>query len=147
MNIFKGFLWCARESVNGGQCRVPWEAVCAPKWVGGLGLPNLRWLNIAIQSRWLWLQHTGQSRPLAEFQIVVPEESRQLFRAVTKMVVGNGLRACFWEDRWLDGFTVQDVAPSIYAIVAPSARASRTVHQAVSTGDWALDIGPDLTGQ
>ena len=35
----------------------------------------------------------------------------------------------------------------MYAVVAPNARGSPTVHQAVSTGDWALDIGPDLSSE
>ena len=41
--VCRGFLWCRRAEANGGNCAVAWEAVCAPKWAGGLGIPNLNW--------------------------------------------------------------------------------------------------------
>lgn len=53
----------------------------------------------------------------------------------------------FWEDRWLDGSRIQDVAPAVYALVEPSARASRTVFQALSAAEWARDVGPELSVQ
>lgn len=56
--ICRGFLWCAQREANGGKCLVAWEQVCTPKWAGGLGIPNLRWLNHALQARWLWLRCT-----------------------------------------------------------------------------------------
>lgn len=121
--------------------------MCAPKCACGLGLPNLQWLNVAIQARWPWLQRTDQSRSWSEFQFEVPEESRQLFRAATRSVLGNGMLTNFWEDQWLEEYRIQNVALSMYAMVTPRVRASRTVCQAISTGDWALDIGPDLTVQ
>ena len=61
--VCRGFLWCRRAEANGGNCAVAWDSVCAPKWAGGLGIPNLRWLNVAMQARWPWLQWVDSSRP------------------------------------------------------------------------------------
>lgn len=92
--ICRGFLWSAQAQANGGQCMVAWTKVCSPKWAGGLGIPNLRWLNLAIQARWPWLQRTDVSRPWAEFEISVPKESMQLFRAATRTKVGMAIARC-----------------------------------------------------
>jgi hypothetical protein len=35
-----------------------------------------------------------------------------LFRACTKVTVGNGIKTKFWHDRWLQGQTPQEVAPT-----------------------------------
>lgn len=126
---------------------VAWEAVCAPKWVGGLGVPNLKWLHIAMQSRWPWVQHTDQSRPWEEFEIKVPEESMMICAAGSCSVLGNGMHTLFWEDRWLGGFRVQELAPNIYAAVQKSVRSSTTVHQALSLGSWVVDVSPELSVQ
>lgn len=72
--ICRGFLWCGKAQANGGNRSVVWDTVCAPKWVGGLGTPNLGWLNVAMQARWPWLQRSDRSRPWKEFQITVPKE-------------------------------------------------------------------------
>jgi hypothetical protein len=34
---------------------VAWDRVCMPKEFGGLGIPNLRKLNLALRAWWLWL--------------------------------------------------------------------------------------------
>lgn len=142
--ICRGFLWSAQAQANGGQCMVAWEKVCPPKWAGGLGVPNLRWLNLAMQARWPWLQRVDDSRPWAEFEISVPKESRQLFQAAARTTVGNGCTARFWEDRWIQGARVEDIAPNLYARVAPRARATRTVSQGLQNGTWEMDVGPEL---
>lgn len=49
--ICRGFLWKGKAQASGGQLDVAWEEVCMPRWAGGLGLPNLHWLNIAMQAR------------------------------------------------------------------------------------------------
>lgn len=97
--ICRSFLWCAKEQANGGQCMVSWDAICASKLAGDLGIPNLRWMNIALQARWPWLQRADRRRPWADFDITVPEESSQLFRVVACSTVGDGRTTLFWEDR------------------------------------------------
>lgn len=52
IKICRGFLWCGKAQANSGNCAVAPDMVCSPKWVGGLGIPNLRWLNIVLQTRW-----------------------------------------------------------------------------------------------
>ena len=142
--VCRGFLWCRRATANGGNCAVAWDSVCTPKWAGGLGLPNLRWLNVAMQARWLWLQRVDTSRPWREFKIRAPPEARHLFQAAITSDVHCGLTMLFWEDHWLDGMRVQDLAPTIYAMVPPRAKSSRLVAPAVEEGSWALDVGPEM---
>jgi hypothetical protein len=43
-----------------------------PKELGGLGIINLRKMNITLRTRWLWLSHVEASRPWQEFDIQVP---------------------------------------------------------------------------
>jgi hypothetical protein len=40
-----------------------------------------------------------------------------IFAASTSMVVGNGESALFWKDRWVDGRSIKEMAPEVYALV------------------------------
>lgn len=62
VKIYRGFLWVHKADARGGQCAVAWDTVCTPKWCGGLGLPNLRWLNMALRARWAWLKRVDDAR-------------------------------------------------------------------------------------
>jgi hypothetical protein len=53
--VYRAFLWKGRREVNGGHCLVAWDKVTTPKCFGGLGLPNLRLLNLALRCRWALL--------------------------------------------------------------------------------------------
>jgi uncharacterized protein YodC (DUF2158 family) len=53
------------------------------------------------------------------------------FAASTSMVVGNGESALFWEDRWLDGKSIKEMAPKVYALVPKRRRKARTVREAL----------------
>lgn len=48
--IHHGFLWAGKAIANGGVCRVAWARVCAPKEYGGLGIPDLERMGIALRS-------------------------------------------------------------------------------------------------
>jgi hypothetical protein len=77
--IIRGFLWKGRKDVKGGHCLVAWNKVCTLKEWGGLGIPNLRMMNMALRARWLWLQRVDNTRPWSEFNIQVPSMVRQIF--------------------------------------------------------------------
>nr|XP_020198665.1 uncharacterized protein LOC109784478 [Aegilops tauschii subsp. strangulata] len=145
--IIRGFLWCGKKEANGGNCSVAWTTVCTPKWAGGLGIPDLAWLNVALQARWPWLQRVDQNRPWSEFDIKVPKDSTALCNAATKITEGDRGLTLFWEDRWMDGYRIAEFAPLIYAAVPPLKRRTRTLKEAITTGVWASDIKPDLGPQ
>jgi hypothetical protein len=69
-----------------------------------------------------------------------------LFEASTTICLGNGERARFWQDRWLDGACVEDVAPNLLPLVPPCKAKARSVKEGLS-GLWLQDCGPDLTAE
>jgi hypothetical protein len=47
--VCRAFMWKVHREVNGGHYLVAWEEVTTPKCFGGLGIPNLRLLNLALR--------------------------------------------------------------------------------------------------
>jgi mannosylglycoprotein endo-beta-mannosidase len=141
--ICRGFMWKARLDVRGGHCLVAWEQVASPKVLGGLGLPNLRLLNLALRSRWAWLQRVDSTKAWAEFNLQIPHLARALFESATVVILGDGERALFWKDRWLNGVRVADLASNLLALVASRKVSTRTVKEGLG-GEWLRDCGPDL---
>jgi hypothetical protein len=66
-----------------------------------------------------------------------------IFEAATCVVLGDGERASFWKDRWLDGMRVVKIAPNMVKLVSVRSVNSRSVKEGL-TGRWLLDVGPDL---
>jgi hypothetical protein len=64
----------------------------------------------------------------------------------TTSVVGDGATTAFGTDRWLNGCSVQEIAPTIFAIV-PRARWKRSVASALQNGAWVQDIVGAITMQ
>ncbi|XP_073367720.1 uncharacterized protein [Aegilops tauschii subsp. strangulata] len=89
-------------------------------------------------------QRVDRTRPWAEFKFLVPDEARGLFQAAAKVTVGNGNTALFWEDRWLNGYRIQELAPLIYDMVSKQTRDARTVAEAIQGATWARDVGPNM---
>lgn len=56
------------------------------------------------------------------------------------MSVGNDTRALFWEDRWIDGRSVREIAPCLYACIPKRRRKLRTVVDGLLANRWAQDI-------
>jgi hypothetical protein len=70
--ILWGFLWKGCKEAHDGHCLVAWDRVCMPKELGGLGILNLRKMNLALRVRWLWLSRVEASRLWKEFDVQVP---------------------------------------------------------------------------
>lgn len=59
--------------------------------------------------------------------MVVPDEALQLFQAAMRVMLRDGQNTLFWEDRWLDGFRIEELAPTVYAKVSARIHQSRRV--------------------
>jgi hypothetical protein len=66
-----------------------------------------------------------------------------LFDAATVVQLGDGERARFWCDCWLDGTKVEDIAPSLTDAVLVHKVKVRTVKEGLF-GAWLRDCGPNL---
>jgi hypothetical protein len=141
----RGFLWAPSGEANGGCCAVAWNLVCQPKALGGLGLHNLRYLNIALRTRWLWLQRTDHSKPWTGLNLEVGDASRGLFNASVSITIGSGVSTLFWEDPWIGGLTADTIAPALMKHIRPAARRARTVAEGCLDHNWARDIRGELS--
>jgi hypothetical protein len=66
--------------------------------------------------------------------------SQDFFDASVIVLVGDGSRALFWMDRWLNGCSILQLAPDLWNAVPPRIRKSRTVWDALSGKRWIRDI-------
>jgi hypothetical protein len=115
--IKRGFLYKGRKDVKGAHCLVAWEKVWAPNEWGGFGVPNLKMMNLALRTGWLWLQRIGDSKPWKELHIQVPKMVRQIFEGATYSMLGDGAATFFWTDNWLPDGRICDIAPIMFAAV------------------------------
>ncbi|GJN24158.1 hypothetical protein PR202_gb11881 [Eleusine coracana subsp. coracana] len=113
----RGYLWRGRKEVRGEHCLVAWGKVTRPTELRGLGISDIKNLSWALRVRWLWLHKTDPHRPWSMFQIQVPEQVRSFFSTAMASEVGDGTHTLFWEDRWLHGQRVIDIAPRLHAVV------------------------------
>jgi hypothetical protein len=71
------------------------------------------------------------------------EPTRAFFRASATDTVRNDASTLFWEERWLDGQGLQELAPDLLAVVPAWRRRRRTVQSALVDNAWLLDVqGP-----
>jgi hypothetical protein len=62
------------------------------------------------------------------------------FFASTHLIPGDGQTGRFWEDRWINGHTVREIAPQLYACIPKRRRKSRTIAAGLQGNSWARDI-------
>jgi hypothetical protein len=114
-----------------------------PKELGGLGIPNLRKMNLALLARWLWLSRVEAFWPWKEFDIQITQRVTEIFEAVTSSVVGDGARTFFWLDNWLPDGRLKDLALHLFTLIPKRLSRVRMVRDALD-GEWLDDIPPDL---
>lgn len=124
---------------------VAWPIVCLPKELGGLGVPDLRLTSIALQTKWLWLQHTDSQRAWSELPIQASREVSDFFNASTFTILGNGRSTFFWTGRWINGRSIQELAPTLASLVHCRILQSATVAQALPNRAWVRHIAGGIT--
>jgi hypothetical protein len=80
---------------------------------------DLATLGYALWLRWKWLARTGLER----LWVALPHKNdpivHAMFEASTSVQVGNGCRVLFWRDRWLDGASIDLLAPDVVTSDSP----------------------------
>ena len=134
-------------------CHVKWRRVCRPlslgglffsKPLGGLGVQDIDRAGLALRLRWQWFSRTETGRAWAGLDLQFSVEERSLFFASTSMIIGNGQTALFWEDRWIGGKSVSEIAPKLYACIAKRRRKLQSVTDGLHAHAWTRDIHGNL---
>ena len=95
---------------------------------------------MALRTRWLSLARTDDNRAWAGLDLQFTSEERAFFFASTTMIIRNGQHALFWEDCWINGRSISEIAPQLYAAVPKHRRKNRTVADALQAHRRASDI-------
>ncbi|WVZ77498.1 hypothetical protein U9M48_025357 [Paspalum notatum var. saurae] len=144
-SICRKFLWAGSDRSVRGRCLVAWPAVTRPFDLGGLGVPDLRFSNFALQARWLWLQRTDEQRVWSGLPVKVAAEVRAFFDASVVVQIGNGRRTFFWLDRWLGGKKIAELVPVLAASIPRRTACSLTVAEGLQDRLWIRGITGGLT--
>ena len=56
------------------------------------------------------------------------------------MMLGDGRTVLFWDDRWINGQSVREIAPMLYQCIPKQRRKTRTVVEGLDGNTWARDI-------
>jgi hypothetical protein len=134
------FFWRGRKEAKGGHCHVAWSKVCRPVELGGLGISSLKELGWALRMGWLWLHKTESSQPWSALPIRIPEKVQAFFTTAMQVEIGDGSTTLFWQDRWLHGQRIVDVAPRLVAAVPKKTVGKCTVLEALIDNRWISDI-------
>jgi hypothetical protein len=116
-NIQRGFYWRGRKDAKGWHYQVAWGKVCRPMELRGLSISSLTKLGWALRMRWLWLEKMDPSRPWSTLPIQIPIKAQAFFLVAMQTEVGNGANTLFWQDRWINGQRVADIAPRLLAAI------------------------------
>jgi hypothetical protein len=140
--IRRSFLWKGEENANGGHCLVNWPTVTRPKDLGGLGVPDLERFGRALRLRWLWQDWTEDNKPWAGMELPCNDVDRLLFNSSTTISLGDGAKARFWHNNWLDGEAPKYLAPSLFTMVR---RKNKSVQQELRNNNWIRSLRGHIT--
>lgn len=108
---------------------------------GGLGVSDLRRAGIALRVHWIWRDRRDGTWPGN-----CEKAALAVFQAATIISLGNGESTYFWTDRWLNGSSLQQLAPAVFAIV-PVRKRRATVAEALPNDRWTSHLAGALTMQ
>jgi hypothetical protein len=111
---------------------VAWVRVCRPVEMGGLGICSLKELGWALRMRWLWLAKVEPGKPWAGLPMHFLSNVESFFDAAIHTEIGNGCSTLFWEDRWIHGRNVMDIALKLLLVVPRRIQNSRTIHTTIA---------------
>jgi hypothetical protein len=143
----RAFIWSGSNTVQGGQCLVACQRVARPVGLGGLGVLDLTTLGYALCLHWEWQAKTSPDRPCASLSAKPKHVVQAMFDDSVTVEVGNGRHALFWQEHWLDGKSLHQLAPDVVATVPKRTRVLRrtSVAEALIDDQWISDITGSLS--
>ncbi|XP_026416133.1 uncharacterized protein LOC113311517 [Papaver somniferum] len=153
----RNFLWGSSKTSH----LVKWSLVLADKSRGGLGVLNLRKMNIALLAKWVWRfgmekdqlwcriiaeKHFSMSSywlpgrvtnssGISCWKIIV--ETSQLIKLNVAINIHSGSRVSFWFDKWSGDESLCTSFPELFRL-AKDKYSSVAGH--ISNGSWAFDF-------
>ena len=109
----------------------------APTSLGGHGIFNMDKFGRTLRLRWPWLAWTSPEKPWVGMENPCNDEDMTLFYGLTRVTIGDGNVACFWNAPWVDGNSPRCIAPLIYAL---SKRNNWSVREALTDDAWIRQI-------
>jgi hypothetical protein len=158
VKIQRKFLWGGLADKN-KTCWVKWGDICKPKKEGGLGVRDLRLLNISLLTKWRWKllndvtevwkevieakyggRSLGSIRPDCGYassivsrwwaDICNLDKDEDWFVSALEKKVGSGNNTRFWFDTWVGDQPLRDRFPHLFGI---SSQKDCTI---ASLGSW-----------
>jgi hypothetical protein len=145
--IYRRFFWAGSDASVQGKCMVAWPTVCRTTELGRLGISNLKLAGFALQARWLWFQKTDQDRAWSQLPIRTPPKVLAFFKASTYTVIGDKRNTLFWEDKWIHGEAISDIAPCLCQFVSSRTRRRQTMQQGLLNRSWVRAISGEVSTQ
>jgi hypothetical protein len=75
-----------------------------------------------LRLRWEWQAKITPDKPWASFATKPERAVQAMFDASVTVEVGNGRRALFWQDRWIHGRSLSQLAPDLATAVVQRTR-------------------------
>jgi hypothetical protein len=145
MNGYVLFYWQARTRFRGAVVLFLGRKYVGHTRSGGLGIKNLQLQGVSLRARWEWLNRTDGDRPWTGLPMLKDAKAHQIFQSFTGITVGDGKSVLFWMDRWINGLTIQEIAPEVWELVPPRKRDTRTVDEALLGNAWTEDLRGELS--
>jgi hypothetical protein len=144
VKIQRNFLWSGLDKKT-KICWVKWDLVTKPKDEGGLGVRDLRRVNLSLLANWQWRfldpsQSGWKALLIAKYGVHLASDhiqqlnddvrrastwwkdicnlqgDRRWFEQATAKKVGDGGSTSLWCDSWLGNFSLRDRFPRLYSI-------------------------------
>jgi hypothetical protein len=74
-------------------------------------------------------------------------DALMVFHSLAAIKLGNGNDVLFWLDRWVNGVSILDLAPSVFWAVPKRVRNRRTVAEGLLDSSWVADVSSPLDVQ
>jgi hypothetical protein len=99
---------------------------------------QLNTITLELQSprRWLLLSKTDPGKHWSFLPMKFSEKVKCFFSTTLLTKIGSGTSTLFWQDPWLHGKSIEDLALRVLAIVLKRTASSRTVRDALMDMRW-----------